>query len=50
MIESMSQEQAKQKIGELIKKYEEVLKSGEVKKYTEEGTPKIRSRQNRPQN
>lgn len=27
----MSQEQAKQKIGELIKKYEEVLKSGEVK-------------------
>lgn len=40
MIESMSQEQAKQKIGELIKKYEEVLKSGEVKKYTEEETKK----------
>ena len=36
----MSQEQAKQKIGELIKKYEEVLKSGEVKKYTEEETKK----------
>jgi len=40
MIESMSQEQAKQKIGELIEKYEEVLKSGEVKKYTEEETKK----------
>lgn len=36
----MSQEQAKQKIGELMKKYEEVLKSGEVKKYTEEETKK----------
>lgn len=36
----MSQEQAKQKIGELIKKYEEVLKSGEAKKYTEEETKK----------